>query len=130
MTSLLFALLLAAPPAPPTCHLQVIPDYTLFGLTYRAVLRPSPGCAYGTVLRVRKSSTLNVKRNGAPYQPILPEVGAWEIGVGVTVKNPVPAKSLWTLSSWRWEWWNPDVWNPRTGQKGRWLAAEVLHATP
>jgi hypothetical protein len=41
---------------PTECRLQVIPDYT-WAVTYRAVLRFSPGCADGTALRVRRSST-------------------------------------------------------------------------
>lgn len=117
--------------ASPTCRLQVIPDYVT-PIGYRAVLRPSPACAYGTVLRVRKSSTLNTRRNGAPYQPIRPEVGAWEVGQGRVLKTPVPRRELSTstLTGWRWEYWSAETWNPRTNTKGRWLAAEVLRAAP
>lgn len=110
----------------PICRLQVIPDYTL-GFAYRAVLRPAPGCGETQVLRVRKSSTTSVKRNGAPYQPIKPEVGAWDLGKTV---NTVPLSERWTLNSWRWEWYDPAVWNPRTNAKGRWVAGEVLRAAP
>ena len=63
----------------PACRLQVIRDYVT-PISFQAVLQLSDGCPPGTVLRVRKSSTMNVKRNGAPYQPILPENGAWEVG--------------------------------------------------
>jgi len=124
------AALLSASPGTPPCHLQVIPDYT-FAVTYKAVLRPSSGCPYGTVLRTRKSSTTSVKRNGAPWQPIKPEVGAWEVGTsGALLKTPVPARELWTLYTWRWEWFDAQAWNTRTHTKGRWTAGEVLRAAP
>lgn len=119
------AVALVAVNQPPGCRLQVIPDYTV-GFAYRAVLRPSPGCSIGETLRVRKSSTTSVKRNGAPYQPIKPEVGAWGVGAKVTV----PDRELWTLNSWRWEYYDPDLWSARLQQKGRWVAAEVLRAAP
>lgn len=111
--------------SPPGCRLQVVPDYT-WAVTYKAVLRLSPGCPDDTALRVRKSSTQNVRRNGAPYQPIKPEQGAWTFGRTSTV----PRNELWTVYSWRWEYYDPEAWNPRLSQKGRWLAAEVLHAAP
>lgn len=117
--------------APPACRLQVIPDYVT-PIGYRAVLRSSPDCAYGTVLRVRKSSTLNTRRAGAPYQPIRPETGAWEVGRAGALKTPVPTRELptSTLTGWRWEYWSAKTWNPRTNATGRWLAAEVLRAAP
>ena len=111
--------------SPPGCRLQVIPDYT-WAVTYKAVLRLSPGCADNTTLRVRKSSTQNVRRDGAPYQPIKPTQGAWNFGRTSTV----PPNELWTVYSWRWEWWDAQAWNPRTQAKGRWTAAEVLNAAP
>ncbi|KQR37715.1 hypothetical protein [Deinococcus sp. Leaf326] len=111
--------------SPPGCRLQVIPDYT-WAVTYKAVLRLSPGCTDGTVLRVRKSSTQNVRRDGAPYQPIKPAQGAWNFGKTSTV----PKNELWTVYTWRWEWWDAQAWNPRTQALGRWTAAEVLNATP
>lgn len=118
--------------SPPGCRLQVIPDYT-WGVTYKAVLRLSPGCTDDTTLRVRKSSTQNVRREGAPYQPIKPDGSdryagkfAWDFGTLSTV----PTNELWTVYSWRWEWWDPNTWNPRTQTKGRWTAAEVLRAAP
>ncbi|KQR40732.1 hypothetical protein [Deinococcus sp. Leaf326] len=111
--------------SPPGCRLQVIPDYT-WAVTYKAVLRLSPGCMDGTALRVRKSSTQNVRREGAPYQPIKPIQGAWTFGKTSTV----PKNELWTVYTWRWEWWDAQAWNPRTQTPGRWTAAEVLNATP
>ena len=122
---------LLAPPAPPSCHLQVIPDYTVV-VAYRAVLRPSPACVWNTVLRVRKSSTLNVIRDGAPYQPIKPERGAWEVASSVQpVTRPVPDQELWTLQRppWRWEWFDETAMNA-AGTPGRWRPAEVLRAAP
>lgn len=116
----------AAPtPEPAACRLQIIPDYTL-GITYRAVLRLSPECAERASLRIRKSSTQNVRRDGAPYQPIKPTVGAWDLGP----KTTVPAGELWTLSSWRWEYYDVAAWSTRLGQLGRWRAGEVLRAAP
>ena len=122
---------LLAPPLPPSCHLQVIPDYSLV-VAYRAVLRPAPACSRTTVLRVRKSSTLNVVRRGDPYQPIKPEQGAWEVaGTTQRVTRPVPGRELWTLlrPPWRWEWFDETALNP-AGQPGRWRPAEVLRAAP
>ncbi|AIZ44884.1 hypothetical protein QR90_06840 [Deinococcus radiopugnans] len=118
--------LLAAPPAPPGCHLQVIPDYTLV-VAYRAVLRLSPECGFSETLRVRKSSTTSTRRNGAPYQPIRPEAGAWELG---RLKSTVPDRQLWTSWSWAWQWYDAEAWNPRTKTSGTWRAAEVLYARP
>ncbi|MBZ9753615.1 hypothetical protein K7W42_22590 [Deinococcus sp. HMF7604] len=117
--------LLVVPPGPPACRLQVVPDYTL-GVTFRAALRLAPGCPFGTVLRVRKSSTTSTRRNGAPYQPIKPEQGAWEVGAaGQPLKSPVPRSELWTLYTWRWEY-NAA----RAGQPERWRPGEVLRAAP
>lgn len=102
----------------PACHLQVIPDYTAV-VIYRAVLRLSPACPAGTVLRVRKSSTLNVVRKGAPYQPLDPPTGAWNLS---RTSTTVPRDKLWTVSTWRWEAYDPA--------QNRWRGAEVLHAAP
>ena len=110
-----------APQPLPACHLRILRDYTL-GVTYKAVLRLSPGCRPGTVLRVRKSSTLNTRRGGAPYQPIKPEAGAWELSAS---KTTIPARELWTLYSWRWEFYDPAGINPLTGKPGRWRGAGV-----
>ncbi len=114
------AVLDAVPSAPPSCRLQVIPDYTLI-FAYRAVLRLSPECGFAQALRVRKSSTTSTKRDGAPYQPIRPELGAWELE---RLSTSVPANQLWTSWSWRWEY------NDAILTKGKWRAAEVLYARP
>lgn len=110
---------------PPACRLQVIPDYTL-AVAYKAVLRLSPGCPDGTVLRVRKSSTMNTVRSGAPYQPIKPLKGAWEVGKrGDVTISQVPVNEVWTVlvpKPWRWEFFQ--------SANGRWTAAEVLRAAP
>jgi hypothetical protein len=110
----------------PGCTLQVIPDYT-FGVAYRAVLRPSPGCPPGTELRIRKSSTLNVRRAGAPYQPIKPESGAWTVS---EYRSTVPDRELWTLYNWRWEVYDLTAFSPRLQKYGRWVPGEVLRAAP
>ncbi|CAM3837517.1 hypothetical protein [Deinococcus frigens] len=114
------AVLSSIPPTPLACRLQVIPDYTLI-FAYRAVLRLSPECGFSQTLRVRKSSTTSVKRNGAPYQPIRPEVGAWALG---HLASTVPGNQNWTSRSWRWEF------NDLVLTKGRWIAGEVLYARP
>ncbi|MVN88301.1 hypothetical protein GO986_16265 [Deinococcus sp. HMF7620] len=114
--------LLTVPPGLPVCRLQVVPDYTL-GVTFRAALRLAPACPFGTVLRVRKSSTTSTRRTGAPYQPIKPEQGAWEVGApGQPLKSPVPASERWTLRSWRWEYFDAAA--------ARWRGGEVLRAAP
>ncbi|MDV6376023.1 hypothetical protein [Deinococcus arenicola] len=114
------AALYAIPVTPQVCHLQVIPDYTL-GFVYRAVLRLSPQCGFTQTLRVRKSSTINTRRGGAPYQPIQPLKGAWTLG---RLNNSVPGGALWTSNSWRWEYNDPVL------TKGQWRAGEVLYARP
>ena len=118
--------------APPACRLQVIPDYVT-PISYRAVLRVSPGCPSGTTLRVRKSSTINTVRNGAPYQPIKPLKGAWDVKkIGDVTVSSVPGFELQTstITKWQWEYWSAAEWNLRTNTKGRWVAAEVLRAAP
>lgn len=93
----------AAPP--PTCVLVVIPDYALPGLAYRAVLRLSPACPPDVTLRVRKTSALSRKRTGAPYQPIRPLTGAWNLGLSGTT---IPDRELWTstVTGWRWQYYD------------------------
>lgn len=79
--------------------------------TYRVALIIPPACPPDRVFRVRKSSTLNVKRDGAPYQPIKPTVGAWEIS---RLKSTVPRAELSGLNTWRWEVWDKSraLWLP------------------
>jgi len=69
--------LLARPATP--CTLTLVPDQVR-GVAYHVLLNVSPTCPAETTFRVRKSSTINTKRNGAPYQPIKPLQGAWELG--------------------------------------------------
>ncbi|GAA4013199.1 hypothetical protein GCM10022631_26130 [Deinococcus rubellus] len=73
----------------------------------------SPSCPAITVLRVRKSSTLNVKSKGTPYQPIKLLAGAWEIG---KTRNTVPTAELWTSLTWRWEQFDPERYSNVTGE--------------
>lgn len=117
----------------PACTLQVIPDY-VNPIAFKAVLRLSPACAPGTVLRVRKSSTLNTKARGAKYQPIKPLTGAWEVGNSYTRPlKPVPDRELWTTQvpgKWRWEWWDASRYNTITKTSGSWVAGEVIRAAP
>lgn len=117
----------------PACTLQVIPDY-VNPIAFKAVLRLSPACPAGTVLRVRKSSTLNTKAQGAKYQPIKPLAGAWEVGNSYAqVNRPVPDRELWTTQvpgKWRWEWWDASRYNTITKTSGSWVAGEVLRAAP
>ena len=100
-------LTVAALGAPSGCYLQVIPDYVL-GVIYRPVLRPSPDCPADVSLRVRKTSTLSRKRDGASYQPIIPDGSerydgaySWTLG---KFGSTVPSSALWTLYSWRWQY--------------------------
>lgn len=119
--------------APASCRLQIIPDYVT-PIGYRAVLRLAPVCPAGTVLRVRKSSTLSTKASGAKYQPIKPLTGAWEVGHPYTpVVRPVPPRELWTSqvgTPWQWQFWDERKLNTLTGKRGAWVAGEVLRAAP
>lgn len=122
LTFLLFGPLLLFPAAmltrPAPCTLTLSPDQVR-GVAYHVRLIVSPGCPASTVFRVRKSSTLNVKRKGAPYQPIKPLEGAWEIG---KARNTVPTAELWTSLTWRWEKFAPDEYSNTTGELGTWRA--------
>ncbi|OLV20117.1 hypothetical protein [Deinococcus marmoris] len=117
------ALLNSIPPTPPLfafaaasvpdCHLNVFPDYTL-GFAYQAFLQPSSDCLFTVSLRVRKTSTISRKRNGAPYQPIIPDgsaryggVYSWTLG---KYGGTVPRRELWTSYSWKWQWLDGEVW--------------------
>lgn len=96
-------------PSPPTfCEVRILRDYDV-SLTYFAVFRLSSNCPPGGVARVRKSSTMNTKAAGAPYQPIRPEIGAWTVTPDGTT---VPFSARWTLNSWQWQCWDGDEWKP------------------
>ena len=93
------------------CRLVVYKDYEM-GFAYYAQLALAPECTPGQVARVRRSSTLNVIRNGARYQPIDPANGAWEVtATGDNVPNG--KQFTYTWSTWDWEYWTekPPRWN-------------------
>ena len=102
----LAALLLGAASAAPShyCRLVVYKDYQM-GFAYYVQLARAPECQPGQVARIRRSSTINVVRNGAPYQPIDPPTGAWEVSeFGDNVPNG--KQFTYTWSTWDWEYWN------------------------
>jgi len=105
----------------PACALSLSPDQVR-GVAYHVRLIVSPGCPADTAFRVRKSSTINVKRKGAPYQPIKPLTGAWEVG---RFKSKVPPAELWTSLTWRWEVYDADRLNLLTGAAGDWRRVPV-----
>ncbi|GAA3995157.1 hypothetical protein GCM10022631_01620 [Deinococcus rubellus] len=127
LTFLLFGPLLLFPAAvltrPAPCAITLSPDQVR-GVAYHVRLIVSPGCPASTVFRVRKSSTLNVKRKGAPYQPIKPLQGAWEIG---KARNTVPDAELWTSITWRWELYDAEKFNVLTDELGAWRGIPVEH---
>ncbi|GGK11879.1 hypothetical protein GCM10008955_01410 [Deinococcus malanensis] len=90
------------------CAVQIIRDNALI-FAYKPVIRLHPSCSRRAQARVRKSSTLNTRRNGAPYQPIRPEKGAWTVTASGTT---IPNRDLWTTWSWRWEYWDGTHWRP------------------
>ncbi|WP_019588412.1 hypothetical protein [Deinococcus apachensis] len=87
---------------PAHCRIEVIVDNVLPS-AYPPVIRVAPGCPPGGYARVRKSSTLNLRRNGAPYQPVRSTVGAWNVTAS---SSTIPPGELWTPATWRWEWWD------------------------
>ena len=110
---LLLPLLSMAPAAhmttPPTnCAVVVLRDYEL-GWAYYAQVRLVPECPEGGSARVRKTSTLSTKINGAPYQPIRPEKGAW-----IVSKNGdnIPNSMQFTLYNWAWQYSDGKNWVP------------------
>jgi len=86
------------------CPITVYRDYNLQPVSYRAVLLRETTCTLDQIARVRKTSGLNL---GARYQPIRPEVGAWEVRAAAST---VPPDQLWTLYSWRWQWFDGSTW--------------------
>jgi len=85
-----------------TCTAQIVRDYEL-GFAYYAQPQLASFCPAGTVLRVRKTSTLNTRAAGAPYQPIQPETGAWELSKAGTT---IPFNQRWTSSGWAWQFYS------------------------
>ena len=108
----LLASIPATPPAPPPpphfCEARILRDYD-FQFSYFAVFRLAKTCPPGGVARIRKSSTLSTRENGAPYQPIRPEVGAWNLN---EAGSNVPLSARWTLNTWRWDYWDGAAWQP------------------
>lgn len=109
----------AAGQVTPLCAVTVSPQVTR-GVTYHASIRLAPGCPPGGTARVRKSSTLNTRASGAPYQPIKPEQGAWTV---TRTGSTVPIPELWTLFTWQWQFYDPQAWNVRTQEFGVWKRA-------
>ncbi|AWN23996.1 hypothetical protein DKM44_12780 [Deinococcus irradiatisoli] len=101
---------------PPTCTLTLIPDQVR-GVAYHVIFKVAPSCPADAVFRVRKSSTINQKKNGAPYQPIKPLVGAWDIG---KTTSTVPGAELWTSLTWQWQVYDEAQLNPATQLPGTW----------
>ncbi|AZI41873.1 hypothetical protein EHF33_03165 [Deinococcus psychrotolerans] len=103
------------------CTLTVTPD-EVRGAAYHVRFTVAASCSADTVFRVRKSSTISTKRRGAPYQPIKPLTGAWEIS---KTKTTLPTGELWTSILWRWEQFDPSQLNTVTGEAGRWRGVPV-----
>ena len=96
------------------CKVGIIPDSTFPPFAYKAVLRLDPLCPPGGVAYVRKSSTINTIKKGAPYQPTIPGGqgrfgGKWSWKMTTTL-NEVPSSQLWTLNLWRWEYFDGNQW--------------------
>lgn len=125
--SLLLAPAPQAQPLPP-CTLTLTPD-RVQGISYHATLRVAPSCPTGAAFRVRKSSTLNVVRKGAPYQPIKPDgspayghLFSWTVS---RTSSNVPRAEEWTSLTWEWQVYRPQLWNTRTGAYGLWQRVPV-----
>ena len=95
------------------CAVRMLPDYH-FGFSYFARLRLDPACPAGGVGRVRKTSTLSTKANGARYQPVKPDGSAqfgglysWTI---TKSGDNIPPGEEWTFNRWRWEYWDGSRW--------------------
>jgi hypothetical protein len=92
----IFALLLtSAAPAPASvyCCMVIIKDNVLV-VAYKPVIHFAPDCPAAGQARGRKSSTLDFRRNGAPYQHIRPAEGTWIV---TWRGRTIPAGQLWTL---------------------------------
>ena len=109
----LAALLLGAAsavPAPPLCKVVVYRDYT-FAVGYYAVPTLAPGCPAHSTGRLRKSSTLNLKEQGAAYQPIKLQSGAWNVTAnGDDV--PRSERTVYFFSTWEWQTYDGHHWLP------------------
>ena len=126
------ALALSAQAQPSTsCTLTLTPD-RVQGISYHATLHVAPSCPPGAAFRVRKSSTLNTVRKGAPYQPIKPDGSpAYERLFSWTVSRAgsnIPRAEEWTSLTWEWQWYHPELWNARAGGYGLWQRIPVRGA--
>lgn len=88
------------------CPAVVYQDYQ-FGVVYYAQVYRAGSCQAQDLTRVRKTSTLNTRANGAQYQPIRPGAGAWEV---TPSGDTIPNDAQWTLYSWDWEYYDGLRW--------------------
>ena len=97
-------------PAPPLCRVVVYRDY-VFAFGYYAVPNLAPECPPGSTGRLRKSSTLNTKAQGAAFQPIRPDHGAWTVtNSGDDVPNS--EQLMYRFSTWEWQYFTGKTWQP------------------
>lgn len=94
------------------------------GVSYLAALTVSPSCPASRVFRVRKTSTLNMRSKGAPYQPIRPDGsldagGLFSWSISKRTSN-IPPSELWTSFTWDWQVYDAHTWNTRTHEYGAW----------
>ena len=95
---------------PPLCRVVIYTDYNA-GVGYYAVPQLAPECPGNAVGRLRKSSTLNTRQQGARFQPIRPVTGAWTITFfGDDVPNS--EQFVYWFSSWEWQWYDGKRWTP------------------
>ena len=111
LAALLLGVTAAAPlPKPPLCPVVIYRDYS-FAVGYYAVPALAPTCPLGSTGRLRKSSTLSLKSQGAKYQPIKPDAGAWNVTFsGDTV--PRAEKFVYWFSTWEWQTYDGTHWMP------------------
>jgi hypothetical protein len=93
---------------PPLCRVVVYRDYD-FALGTYWTPRLAPGCPPDGIGRLRKSSTLNTKAQGAAFQPIRPAHGAWTVtSSGDDVPNSEQTSYFW--STWEWQDYEKTGW--------------------
>ncbi len=100
----------ASSPSPPLCRVVIYRDY-VFAFGYYAVPNLAPECPPGSTGRLRKSSTLNTKAQGAAFQPIRPDHGAWTVSSsGDDVPNS--EQLMYRFSTWEWQYFTGKTWQP------------------